>query len=967
MRPYPDAGSDDVLRWVRFAFRHGKSAVPVPASLAHTQESRGRMTAQRQRRHRHLLLACVAVLAAACAWPAAARTWHVSGAGSDSQGDGSSARPFRSIRRVIDPEWDLVSPGDVVELDGRPGQGRYDECDVRLRVRLTLRSAPGGRAHIHCDPDTPDSVTVQIDPDASGSVLSNLEISGGHYYGVMLQTNWYQGGPDHDTGANDVVLEDLLIRDTGRDGIKITPRSRRTTIRRVEIHGTGRRDPENADGIDNVNGDGMVVEDSYIHDIATTGLYFKGGARDVVVQRNRIENTGDAGILAGFDTSVDFFDLEANPRYHEAIRGVVRNNVVRNTRYAGIGLYATLDTVVAHNTIIDAAREGQAALFFGIVFQDWHGDAGRPPNTGATLVNNLVVQEGGNCVEIRWSPELGGLSALAGQPRMDYNAYPRGSRPCRFLDQRPESPLPLPAPNLERWSRAMGVDAHSVQAAIGIDDRGRPLPGSPVVGAGTPLPGVGEDIEGAARSPSAPTIGAYEAPADEAAAGAAVQRRIPPVEPEPGERLRSRAGDTAVVAISGLVRMQNAWPRAAEWMTPMNLVLLACTLLVLAVGAFALAMARRRNVTGWLLAWMRQDWRAPVPPGTTRHLLFCFVDHYEPAWGKPDLARERERVERWRVDLPKLCANHRDADGRPPVHTFFYPEEEYREEHLDKLVELCRQGLGEIEIHLHHDDDTEANLRATLVRFTELLASRHDALPRDPATGQPRWAFIHGNWALDNSHPTGRHCGVDNELTVLRETGCYADFTLPAAPDPCQTRTVNRIYYAKDDPSRPKSHDTGPRVKVGGKDEGDLMIIQGPLGFRWKSRKWGLVPRIENSDIRAVSPATRDRIDAWVRTGIHVEGRPEWIFVKIHTHGAEDMDMDALLGKAMDEAHTYLETRYNDGREWKLHYVSAREAYNIAKAAEAGLDGDPGLYRDYVIPRPGYGVAAAQPRRVASA
>ena len=916
-------------------------------------------------RKRRILPTCLAMLAAVCAWPAMAATWHVSGAGSDADGDGSAARPFRSIRRALDPAHGVVSAGDVVEIDGRPGQGRYDECDVRLRVRLTLRSAPGGRAHIHCDPDTPDSVTVQIDPDASGSVLSNLEISGGHYYGVMLQTNWYQGGPDSDTGASDVLLEDLLVRDTGRDGIKVTPRSRRVTIRRVEIHGTGRRDPSNADGIDNVNGDRMVVEDSHIHDIATTGLYFKGGARDVVVQRNRIENTGNAGILAGFDTSVDFFDLDANPGYHEAIRGIVRNNVVRNTRYAGIGLYASLDTVVAHNTIIDAARDGQAALFFGIVFQDWHGDAGRPSNTGVTLLNNLVVQDGGHCVEIRWSPELGGLSALAGSPRIDFNGYPRGGRPCRFVDQRPDSPLALPLTGFDGWRRGMGVDAHSVEARFLVDASGRPLAGSAALGAGTPLPEPGGDILGAARSPTAPTIGAYETVADGAAIGA-IDLRRPPGDAPPGQELREMAGDTAVVALSGLARLQHAWPWAANWMTPMKLMLLGAGLLALAGLAFVLVMMRRRHVTGWLLAWMRQDWRAPVPAGATRHLMFCFVDHYEPAWGKPDLAKERERVARWRRDLPKLCESHRDADGRPPVHTFFYPEEEYREEHLDALVELCRQGLGEIEIHLHHDNDTEANLRTTLARFTELLASRHDALPRDPATGQPRWAFIHGNWALDNSHPTGRHCGVDNELVVLRETGCYADFTLPSAPDPCQTRAVNRIYYAKDDPARPKSHDTGPRVKVGGSEQGDLMIIQGPLGFRWKSRKWGVLPRIENSDIRAVAPPARDRIDAWVDAGIHVEGRPEWTFVKIHTHGAEDEDMDTLLGQAMDQAHTYLETRYNDGRDWKLHYVSAREAYNIAKAAEAGLTGDPGQYRDHVVPRPGYRVAEAAQKRAAN-
>src|SRR5690606_26860810 len=229
--------------------------------------------------------------------------------------------------------------------------------------------------------------------------------------------------------------------------------------------------------------------------------------------------------------------------------------------------------------------------------------------------------------------------------------------------------------------------------------------------------------------------------------------------------------------------------------------------------------------------------------------------------------------------------------------TFFYPEEEYREEHLDALVELCRLGLGEIEIHLHHDNDTAENLRTTLSRFTELLASRHDALPRDPVTGQPRWAFIHGNWALDNSHPSGRHCGVDNELIVLREEGCYADFTFPAAPDPCQTRTINRIYRAKDDPIAPKSHDRGTRVRVGGGGdaEGDLLLIQGPLGLRWDSRKFGVLPRIENSDVRAVSPPTPRRIDAWVGTGIHVKGRPEWIVVKVHTHGAEDADMDTLL------------------------------------------------------------------------
>lgn len=380
---------------------------------------------------------------------------------------------------------------------------------------------------------------------------------------------------------------------------------------------------------------------------------------------------------------------------------------------------------------------------------------------------------------------------------------------------------------------------------------------------------------------------------------------------------------------------------------------LAGAVLLAAIAVLAREV-RSRHIGIWFRSWLKQDWREPAPQGATRHLMFCFVDHYEPAWARPTYEVERKRVLEWKQRYPELCAKHRDADGFPPVHTFFYPEEEYRPEHLDDIVDLCRMRLGEIEIHLHHEDDTEAGLREKLQRFTRTLIDRHDALPIDPVTGQARWAFIHGNWALDNAHPDGSGCGVNNELIILREEGCYADYTLPAAPNPCQTVTINQIYYAKDDPCHPRSHDHGIRVQVGTPPSGDLMILQGPLTFDFKKRKLGVIPRIENSDVRTNNPPTRQRVDAWVDTGIHVKGRPEWIFVKVHTHGTQEPDMPTLLGPAMDDCFTYMETKYNCGRDWKLHYVSAREMYNIVKAAEQGLTGDPNAYRDHVIPRPAY-------------
>ncbi|MGY0611383.1 right-handed parallel beta-helix repeat-containing protein [Luteimonas sp. A501] len=460
----------------------------------------------RRSRPTRCLAAAATVFLLAASFPGLAAEWFVSTAGSDSTGTGTLQKPFRTIRHAA--AGSVSSAGDTITIRGPSGNRTYNECEVRLRHRLVLRSRQGERAHIHCG-NTSD-VAVRIDVNASGSRVAGLEISGG-YYGVMLMTNWEQGGPSSAHGARNVVLEDLLVHDTGRDGIKITPKSDNATIRRVEIHTTGvgypagtPDDSKNADGIDNVNGSGMVVEDSYIHDTATTGLYFKGGAADVVIQRNRIENTGDAGILVGFDTSPEFFDLQLNPGYYEAIRGTVRNNYVRNTGYAGIGMYASMDSLVANNTIVDAARKGHAPLYFGVTFQDWDPAAGRPANRNPMLRNNLVVQDGGRCMEIRYSSELGGLSGLSGSPGSDYNGFQAN---CRFRDARPGSNLA--DGSLAQWRSTTGSDANSMTATFTVDATGHLPAGSPAIDRGVALSQVLDDIDGQIR-PARYDIGADE-------------------------------------------------------------------------------------------------------------------------------------------------------------------------------------------------------------------------------------------------------------------------------------------------------------------------------------------------------------------------------------------------------------------------------------------------------------------------
>jgi hypothetical protein len=56
------------------------------------------------------------------------------------------------------------------------------------------------------------------------------------------------------------------------------------------------------------------------------------------------------------------------------------------------------------------------------------------------------------------------------------------------------------------------------------------------------------------------------------------------------------------------------------------------------------------------------------------------------------------------------------------------------------------------------------------------------------------------------------------------------------------------------------------------------------------------------------------------------------------------------LGPHFDSALAYLETHYNDGTHYVLHYINAREAFNLARAAVDGKTGDPRQYYDYLIP-----------------
>ena len=136
----------------------------------------------------------------------------------------------------------------------------------------------------------------------------------------------------------------------------------------------------------------------------------------------------------------------------------------------------------------------------------------------------------------------------------------------------------------------------------------------------------------------------------------------------------------------------------------------ASRILALLLLLYAAAWAYRiysREYYIWLPGYARhvlEDEHATAGPV---HLFFYYTDHFEPG-------DHFDRVQHWVTEYPKLAARHHDADGRVVQHSWFYPAEQPIDRNLDELHKLAASGYGEVELHLHHFNDTPQSARRRL-------------------------------------------------------------------------------------------------------------------------------------------------------------------------------------------------------------------------------------------------------------
>jgi SAM-dependent methyltransferase len=359
----------------------------------------------------------------------------------------------------------------------------------------------------------------------------------------------------------------------------------------------------------------------------------------------------------------------------------------------------------------------------------------------------------------------------------------------------------------------------------------------------------------------------------------------------------------------------------------------------------------------WLPAYVWQRFTRSSP-SRGLHLMIALADHFEPAIVAHDGSarapydEQEHRVEEWCREYPLTFDSCRDSDDRPFIHTYFYPAEQYDKGLIDRLADHCRAGWGEIEIHLHHGTphpDSAENTRRQLLEFRDSLVSDHGGLCYLDGMGPPRYGFVHGDFALANS-AGGICCGVDSEMQILAETGCYADFTLPPGPYyPTHVSKINSLYECSLPLDRRGAHRVGRDLERGHRPTIFPLIVEGPLMLSIK-RPGGRIVSIENGALSSKNPPNMHRMRLWRQAVITVKDRPDWIFIKLQCHGMDPRDKDVMLGATMRNFLNDLIANAPQRGE-TLHFVSAREMVNIILSACDGRDGNPGEYRDYRLKR----------------
>ena len=300
-----------------------------------------------------------------------------------------------------------------------------------------------------------------------------------------------------------------------------------------------------------------------------------------------------------------------------------------------------------------------------------------------------------------------------------------------------------------------------------------------------------------------------------------------------------------------------------------------------------------------------------------KEIFHFHTDHWEPWTGEDhtmanvghieEFIKHHERFDHsrkmtlnYKIGFPKYTALDENALSRSRIRFvegdyigFLVPDEGENEDSRMKIIRTLEEDTGhELQIHIHHERITSGDYciysspteipsekiaemdEMRLDFFVKLLLEQFE---KETGRKAEHWTFVHGLWALNASDT--KVCNVYNEIELLMNNGCIADFSMPSGrwivdSDIREPFTCLPV-------STPKGYDfvesERTRIKETPKPSNRrrFLIWNQEIPYLYCSLDY-----TTQGVIDALSD-TYDYLETWLRTGFCVDGK---LFIKTHAH-----------------------------------------------------------------------------------
>jgi len=362
-------------------------------------------------------------------------------------------------------------------------------------------------------------------------------------------------------------------------------------------------------------------------------------------------------------------------------------------------------------------------------------------------------------------------------------------------------------------------------------------------------------------------------------------------------------------------------------------VLRAVFILLSAILLFFLIRAHSDSGMMWLVPYLKWEFSTSVDREQVAYPQDIVLAVVCPVTAETDTIAMEQVLD----SLSGVLSDHKDRDSSIVRITFVTYADSTR---LRLLTDFCKSGFGEVEYLLRSECDTVPDAGQMLDDDLDILKSFGWAMTDD---SEVRFAVL-------QRRAVSRHLNreIDSSLNHLAARGCYLDLSESHRHNISRSTIVNSIYLVSTHAEEPGSFANQCELVAGKLGRGRLLVVDSPLLIDWSDWRDWYVPLVEDGKLTPGIPADSNRVNSWIRANVHVTGQPNWIFVKLVTDSLLHVESASLLIASIDRMLEYLERLPDDG-QYRIHYVTAREMYNIARAAEAGESGDADDFRDYLI------------------